>query len=48
MDSIRVNTRTASGQSCIGAKRIYAMNLMVEWKCPECNKERREEFDKVP
>ena len=48
MKVVNIKTRTASGQSCIGAKRIYADNLFLRWTCPECKQIREEEFNKIP
>ena len=48
MKIVRIETRTASGESCIGAKRIYATSLSITWECPECNKAQHERFNQVP
>lgn len=48
MKIVNIKTRTASGQSCIGAKRIYAEDLLLRWICPECKETHEEEFNKVP
>lgn len=48
MKVVRIETRTASGESCVGAKRIYAVGLSIKWKCPECGNENHERFNQVP
>ena len=34
MKVVKVETRTASGESCIGAKRIYSEDLLLKWEMP--------------
>lgn len=45
-----IPTYTSSGQSCIGAKRIYAnsSDLTLQWTCPECEQINHTHFDQVP
>ena len=48
MKVVKVETRTASGESCIGAKRIYSEDLLLKWECPDCKSPHNDEFNKVP
>ena len=45
-----ISTHTYSGESCIGAKRIYSNkdDLILQWICPECEYKHNETFNQVP
>ncbi|AUR89181.1 hypothetical protein NVP1121O_153 [Vibrio phage 1.121.O._10N.286.46.C4] len=43
-----IETHTFHGDSCIGAKRVYANNLQVDWNCPSCNISVSEDFNQTP